>query len=66
LEELRRYKAPPWIHTIISLFLEQRKASFRIINARATPKSLYMGVPQGPALSPLLFNIYTAHLLKTI
>jgi hypothetical protein len=66
LDELRRHKTPPWIHNIIASFLEQRKGSFRVINARATPISLYMGVPQGAVLSPLLFNIYTAHLLKTI
>jgi hypothetical protein len=37
----------PWIHDIITSFLENRKASFRFVNARVTPKSLYMGVPQG-------------------
>lgn len=66
LDELRRHKTPQWIHNIISTFLQHRQASFRVINAIAKPKPIYMGVPQGAVLSPLLFNVYTAHLLKTV
>lgn len=66
LAELRRYYTPPWIVNIIATFLQHRQASFRVISSIATPKHIYMGLPQGAVLSPLLFNIYTAHLLTTI
>jgi hypothetical protein len=66
IQELTRYSTPAWIINIITSFLHSRKASFRVSQYSAQPVSLHQGVPQGAVLSPTLFNIYTANILRSI
>jgi hypothetical protein len=56
LDKLRRHKTPPWIHNIITSFLENRKASFRVINAHQNPSTW---VFQREQFYHLYYSIFT-------
>ena len=47
-------------------YLHERKLSVRYRESRSTTSSLLCGVPQRSVLGPILFLLYTAHLLGLI
>lgn len=58
LHKLRNAQIPQYLIDIIDSFLSERYFQIRINNILSEPRPIQRGVPQGAALSPLLFNLY--------
>ncbi|GBN39168.1 putative RNA-directed DNA polymerase from transposon X-element, partial [Araneus ventricosus] len=54
------FKFPDYLTIIIQKFLSNRKFQVRINQALSSVGNIHAGTPQGSALSPTLYNIFTA------
>ena len=66
LAKLTILKVPHIFVKVIESFLMERKMKVRVDKILSEEKTLDNGVPQGSVLSPLLFNIMIADLVKTV
>lgn len=57
--KLHDCQVPLWLVKILHSFLFQRRFLVRVGNARSQYRVMQGGVPQGSALSPLLYSLYT-------
>ncbi|KAL1123961.1 hypothetical protein AAG570_001731, partial [Ranatra chinensis] len=65
LFRLTEYNFPLPLIKIMQSYLSDRNIRVRIGDSLSEEVSLQAGLPQGSVLSPWLFNIYTAHVLRS-
>ncbi|KAL1131661.1 hypothetical protein AAG570_011274 [Ranatra chinensis] len=65
LFRLTEYNFPLPLIKIMQSYLSDRNIRVRIGESLSEEVSLQAGLPQGSVLSPWLFNIYTAHVLRS-
>ncbi|KAL1117261.1 hypothetical protein AAG570_004587 [Ranatra chinensis] len=65
LFRLTEYKFPLPLIKIMQSYLSDRNIRVRIGESLSEEVSLHASLPQGSVLSPWLFNIYTAHVLRS-
>lgn len=64
LEMLVEWSMPPWIVEFVRSFLSHRKATYHLPGLVSKSLSLNTGIPQGSPLSPILFLLFAAPLLR--
>lgn len=59
VSKLYEFGVPIWMVVLIQSFLTERKFCVRVGDSRSELRTMQGGVPQGSALSPLLYSLYT-------
>lgn len=65
-KKMLNLKIPAKIVHFISNLLVSRQINLRLKGSQTSTRTLWKGLPQGSVLSPLLFNIYTCDLERSV